>query len=414
MAEKAKRLGSYLPEGCVMKSFYNAEKISENVWWVGAVDWSVRNFHGYLTERGTTYNAFLIIDEKVTLIDTVKDGFFPEMMERIASVIDPEKIDYIISNHAEPDHSGALKDAIAAIKPERVLASSMGAKTLKAYYGIDVEVASEPISLGAGNLAFVDTKMLHWPDSMVSFYDRDGVLFSQDAFGQHLAGSKLWADEYDPSVLEFEMSKYYANIINAQSAKVLALLESLPKLNLPIKLIAPDHGPLFRKDFDKVFDAYRRYAEQKPALQAAVVFSTMWHATEKLARAFADGVRYAGVKVEIIDLAASERSAVMTAVAHSGLVAFGAPTMNNQVFPAMADVLTYVKGLKPQNKIGFAFGSCGWSGEGAKQITAELEAMKFDLPIPFIQSKYNPTDEELKKAFEAGETLAEKLKTVVC
>ena len=396
-----------------MKSFYNAEKISDNVWWVGAVDWNVRNFHGYLTSRGTTYNAFLIIDEKITLIDTVKSGFFAEMMERISTVIDPGKIDYIISNHAEPDHSGVLLEAISAIKPEKVFASVMGAKTLKAYYGIDVEVASQPVSLGQGSLSFVETRMLHWPDSMISFYDRDGVLFSQDAFGQHLAGSKLWADEYDPSILEHEMSKYYANILNAQSAKVLVLLDSLPALNLPVKVIAPDHGPLFRKDFEKVFSSYRRYAEQKPQKRAVVVYCTMWHATEKLARAFADGVRYAGVEVELIDLAVSERSAVMTAVANSGLIAFGAPTMNNQLFPAMADALTYVKGLKPVNKIGFAFGSCGWSGEGAKQITAELEAMKVDQPIPFIQSKYNPTEEELNKAFAAGETLAEKLKSII-
>ena len=395
-----------------MKSFFNAEKVSDNVWWVGAVDWSVRNFHGYLTDRGTTYNAFLIIDEKVTLVDTVKPGFFAEMMERISTVIDPEKIDCIVSNHAEPDHSGTLPEAIAAIRPEKVFASAMGAKTLKAYYGIDVEVASAPLSLGQGTLSFVETKMLHWPDSMISFYDRDGVLFSQDAFGQHLAGSKLWADDYDPELLDYEMGKYYANIINAQSPKVLALLDALPGLNLPVKYIVPDHGPLFRKDFDKVFAAYRRYAEQKPRKRAAVVYSTMWHATEKLAHAFADGVRYAGVEVELINLAVSERSAVMTAVANSGLIAFGAPTMNNQVFPAMADVLTYIKGLKPLNKIGFAFGSCGWSGEGAKQITAELEAMKFEQPIPFIQSKYNPTREELEKAFAAGETLAEKLKSV--
>ncbi len=397
-----------------MKSFYNAEKISENVWWVGAVDWSVRNFHGYLTGRGTTYNAFLIIDEKVTLIDTVKQPFYAEMMERISTVIDPEKIDYIVSNHAEPDHSGALSEAIAAIKPEKVFASAMGAKTLKAYYGLDVDVASEPLVLGGGKLTFVETRMLHWPDSMISFYDRDGVLFSQDAFGQHLAGSKLWADEYDPATLEYEMSKYYANIINAQSSKILALLDSLPALDLPLKIIAPDHGPLFRKDFDQVFAAYRRYAEQKPQAKAVVVFSTMWHATEALARAFADGVRSTGVEVQIIDLAVSERSEVMTAVAHSGLAAFGAPTMNNQMFPAMADVLTYIKGLKPLNKIGFAFGSCGWSGEGAKQITAELEAMKFDLPIPFIQSRYRPTAVELQNVFDAGVTLAEKLKSIAC
>jgi flavorubredoxin len=298
-----------------MKSFYNAERISENVWWVGAVDWHVRNFHGYLTSRGTTYNAFLVIDDKITLIDTVKSGFEAEMMERIATVIDPEKIDYIVSNHSEPDHSGALKSVIDVIKPEKVFASAMGAKTLKAYYGIDVEVVTAPIVLGQGTLSCIDTKMLHWPDSMMSFYDRDGVLFAQDAFGMHLAGSKLWADEYDRSILDYEMGKYYANIINNYSVKVLALLDALPSLNLDIKYILPDHGPLYRKDFDRLLQMYRDFAEQKPQLRATVVFSTMWHSTEMLARAFADGVRSAGVEVNLIDLAVSERSEVMTSVA---------------------------------------------------------------------------------------------------
>ena len=393
-----------------MKSFYNAERVSENVWWVGAVDWHVRNFHGYLTGRGTTYNAFLVIDDKITLIDTVKSGFEAEMLERISTVIDPQKIDYIVSNHAEPDHSGALNEVIAAVKPEKVFASAMGAKTLKAYYGVDVEVVSGSLALGQGSLTFVDTKMLHWPDSMMSFYDRDGVLFAQDAFGMHLAGSKLWADEYDQSILDYEIGKYYANIINNYSVKVLALLDTLPSLNLDLKVIAPDHGPLYRKDFGRLLQMYRDLAEQKPQLRATVVYATMWHATEMLARALTDGIRSAGVEVNLIDLAVSERSEVMTSVAVSGIVAFGAPTMNNQVFPAMADVLTYVKGLKVQNKLGFAFGSCGWSGEGAKYIAAELEAMKIEQPFALIQSKYRPNRDELQKAFDTGVALAEMLK----
>lgn len=393
-----------------MKSFYNAERVSENVWWVGAVDWHVRNFHGYLTGRGTTYNAFLVIDDKITLIDTVKSGFEAEMLERISTVVDPQKIDYIVSNHAEPDHSGALNEVIAAVKPEKVFASAMGAKTLKAYYGVDVEVVSGSLALGQGSLTFVDTKMLHWPDSMMSFYDRDGVLFAQDAFGMHLAGSKLWADEYDQSILDYEMGKYYANIINNYSVKVLALLDTLPSLNLDLKVIAPDHGPLYRKDFGRLLQMYRGLAEQKPQLRATVVYATMWHATEMLARALTDGIRSAGVEVNLIDLAVSERSEVMTSVAVSGIVAFGAPTMNNQVFPAMADVLTYVKGLKVQNKLGFAFGSCGWSGEGAKYIAAELEAMKIEQPFALIQSKYRPNRDELQKAFDTGVALAEMLK----
>ncbi len=393
-----------------MKSFYNAERVSENVWWVGAVDWHVRNFHGYLTGRGTTYNAFLVIDDKITLIDTVKSGFEAEMLERISTVVDPQKIDYIVSNHAEPDHSGALNEVIAAVKPEKVFASAMGAKTLKSYYGVDVEVVSGSLALGQGSLTFVDTKMLHWPDSMMSFYDRDGVLFAQDAFGMHLAGSKLWADEYDQSILDYEIGKYYANIINNYSVKVLALLDTLPSLNLDLKVIAPDHGPLYRKDFGRLLQMYRDLAEQKPQLRATVVYATMWHATEMLARALTDGIRSAGVEVNLIDLAVSERSEVMTSVAVSGIVAFGAPTMNNQVFPAMADVLTYVKGLKVQNKLGFAFGSCGWSGEGAKYIAAELEAMKIEQPFALIQSKYRPNRDELQKAFDTGVALAEMLK----
>ena len=394
-----------------MKSFFNAERISENVWWVGAVDWNVRNFHGYLTQRGTTYNAFLIVDEKITLIDTVKAEFTSEMLERISTVVDPEKIDYIVSNHAEPDHSGGLPETIKAVKPEKLFASSFGAKTLKAYYGIDAEALpnGSSLSLGAGKLTFAETRMLHWPDSMISFYDRDGVLFSQDAFGMHLAGSSLWAEDYDQSILNYEAQKYYSNIINAQSAKVLTILDELPKLNLNINILAPDHGPLFRKNIEQMFVLYRKFAEQKPVRRACVVYSTMWHSTEKLAKAFADGVRNAGVEVVLLDLAVNDRSAVMTEVALSGLIAFGAPTMNNQLFPAMADVLTYVRGLKPQNKLGFVFGSCGWSGEGAKQIKAEFETMKIEMPYEFLQVKYAPTREELQLAFERGEQLAAAL-----
>lgn len=394
-----------------MKSFYNAEKVSEHVYWVGAVDWHVRDFHGYKTQRGTTYNAFLIIDEKITLIDTVKKEFTSEMLERVSTVVPLDKIDYIVSNHSEPDHSGGLPEVIAKVNPEKVFASSFGAKTLAAYYGIDCEIVPDgsSIDLGKGKLTFVETRMLHWPDSMVSFYDLDGVLFSQDAFGMHLAGSKLWADEYPVDILDYEARKYFCNIINVQSGKVLALLENLPKLNLDIKAVLPDHGPLIRKDFDKVLELYHELAVQLPKPRAVVVYATMWHATEMLARAFADGVRAQGMEVKVLDLAVSDRSEVMTEVANAGLVAFGAPTMNNNVFPAMMDALTYVKGLKPLNKTGFAFGSCGWSGEGAKQITEQLNLMKFELPLPFIQVKYRPTDAELKAAFDAGFELAQQV-----
>lgn len=385
--------------------------MAPHIWHVGATDWNVRNFHGYLTGKGSTYNAYLIMDEKITLIDAVKGPFADELLARIASVVDPEKIDYVISNHSEPDHSGALPRILEAVKPEKLFASVAGAKTLKAYYGIDAQPVKtgDTLALGAGKLAFVDTKMLHWPDSMVSYYDADKALFSQDAFGMHLAGSKIWADEYDNSILEHEARKYFANILNVQAPKVISLLDSLPSLGLDIEFVFPDHGPSWRGDWSWIADLYRDCAEQKPRKHALVAYSTMWNSTRILADAIADGIRERGVEVTVADLAVNDRSAIMTEVAASGIVAFGAPTMNNRMYPAMADVLCYVRGLRPQNKIGFAFGSFGWSGEGAKQIAAELEAMNMEQVVEPLQVKYMPTAEELEKARSAGVVLADAL-----
>ena len=394
-----------------MKKNLKAEQVAPHIWAVGAIDWNVRNFHGYQTVRGSTYNAFLVMDEKITLIDTVKAPFADDLLARIASVVDPEKIDYVVSNHSEPDHSGALPRILEAVKPEKLFASVAGAKTLKAYYGIDAEVVKtgDSVSLGKGKLAFVDTKMLHWPDSMVSYYDLDKALFSQDAFGMHLAGSRLWADEYDGSILEQEARKYFANILNVQAPKVASLIESLPGLGLDIELMLPDHGPLWRGDWSWIVELYRDCALQKYRKRAFVAYSTMWGSTRILADALADGIRERGIEVAVTDLAVSDRSAVMTEVANSGIIAFGAPTMNNQMYPAMADALCYVKGLRPKNKLGFAFGSYGWSGEGAKQIAAELEAMGVEQSVAPIQAKYMPTEAELDAVRQAGVTLADAL-----
>ena len=398
-----------------MEEYFKAVKVTENVYWVGAIDWSIRNFHGYETGRGSTYNAFLVLDEKITLIDSVKGPFVGELLARIRSVIgDVTKIDYIVSNHAEPDHSGGLPATIEAIKPEKVFASPVGQKPLTAYYGdlgITPVKTGEAISIGKGNIAFVETKMLHWPDSMVTYLDSEKILFSQDAFGMHLAGSRRFADEYAPFILEYEGRKYFANILNHLAPKVIELLDALPGLNLDIQMIAPDHGPIWRRpeDIRWILDLYRDCAMQLPKPRAVVAFSTMWHSTERLAEALADGIRSAGVEVKVMDLHVNDRSAVMTEVANCGLMAFGAPTMNNQVFPDMADILCYVKGLRPKNKIGFAFGSYGWSGEGGKQIAAELTAMGAEQPCELFQVKYMPTAEDMKRMFENGEKLGRLL-----
>ncbi len=397
-----------------MNEYFKAVKISDSVYWVGAIDWNVRNFHGYRTERGTTYNAFLVIDRKVTLIDTVKAQFAGELLARIRSIIDPRKIDYVVSNHSEMDHAGALPDVISAVKPEKIFASPMGQRNLREHFGADLAVETvktgDTLPLGKRTLHFVESKMLHWPDSMVSYLDGDGILFSQDAFGMHLAGSSLYADEYPDCVLESESKKYFANILLHLSPKILALLDALPSYKLDIGMIAPDHGPLWRRDTDRIVRMYREYAEQKWKNRALVFYATMWKSTEKLARAIADGIAGTGVQTEVMSLDAFDRSAVITAVFESGIVAAGTPTMNNQMYPSVADILTYSRGLRPVNHIGAAFGSYGWSGEGAKLVQEELTAQGFEMPFAPLGVKFVPTEEDLSSAYDLGVSLSRKLR----
>lgn len=396
--------------------YLKAVKISEKVYWVGAIDWNVTDFHGYSTDRGSTYNAFLVLDEKVTLIDTVKAPFKDHLLSRISSVIEPEKIDYIISNHAEPDHSGSLAAIINAVKPEKVFASVAGKKALEMHYSLDIEIdavkTGDEISIGQDTVKFIETKMLHWPDSMFSYLAGEKMLFSQDAFGMHLAGSKLFANEYDNSLLYWEGQKYYANILLLYSKKIKQLIDKLPELNLDIECVAPDHGPLWRgqQDIAKVISWYSKWAEQPLSNKAVVVYDTMWQSTEKMANAVGEGLRTAGCEVELISMHAKDRSYVATKVAEAGAVLAGSPTLNNCLFPSMADVLTYVKGLRPQNKIGAAFGSFGWSGESVKQIEEYLQAMNVELVAPGLKIKYVPKQDDLEQCFNLGKQVGEELK----
>lgn len=397
---------------------YGAVKLSEKVYWVGAVDWGSRDFHGYLTSRGTTYNAYLVMGEKVTLIDAVKRPYGAEMFARIASVIDPEKIDYIVSNHSEPDHSGELETAIDIIKPEKVFASVMGAKALNAHYGMeDITVVKDgdELDLGGLTLAFTETRMLHWPDSMFSFLKEEGILFSQDAFGMHLASGHRFADEEEHDVLRDEAEKYYANILLPFSALVGKLVAKVAASGMDIRVVAPDHGPIYRRkqDIDWIIGQYALWSEQKPRLKASIVYSTMWQASEKMAKAILEGVNSEGVEPVLLPLNCSHRSDVATQVMDSGALIVGSPTINSNMFPAMADVLSYLKGLKPKNKIGGVFGSYGWSGEAVGQIEAIFDEMKIARPAESVKVLYVPTTDDLERCIELGRTIARTLKAKV-
>ncbi len=397
-----------------MKSF-TAEKITEKVYWVGAIDWGVRDFHGYLTSRGSTYNAFLIIDEKVTLVDTVKKPFMKEMLARISSVIPIEKIDYIISNHSEMDHTGCLPDLIDLAKPEKVFASSMGKKALGRHFYFDEDVVTpvkngESISLGESTMTFVETRMLHWPDSMVSYLDSEKMMFSQDGFGMHLASTERYDDQLPPQVLLEEAEKYFANILLPFSPMVTGLMKKLSELNLDIKLLCPDHGPIWRSDIAGILKRWENWALQKTSLKALIIYDTMWKSTGYLAEAICDGLASEGISTRVMPLDSAHRSDVATAVLESGALLVGSPTINGQMFPRVADVLTYMKGLKPKNLIGAVFGSYGWSGEATKDVEKYLEDMKIPLVAPSLKVNYVPSDDDLKKAREMGITVGIALK----
>ncbi len=397
-----------------MADIYSAIKISDSVYWVGAIDWSIRDFHGYTTPHGSTYNAYLILADKITLIDTVKASFKDEMMARIASVIDPSKIDYIISNHSEQDHSGCLPDVIDRVKPEKVFASTMGVKTLSdilhSEYGIAPVKDGETVSLGNMDLKFMEARMIHWPDSMFSYLEKDGVLFSQDAFGMHLATFERFTDELPTDMLEYEAATYYANIVLPYSTVVLKTLEKIAATGWAIKVFAPDHGPVWRKDLGFIIDLYEKWAKQKPANKAVVVYATMWHSTEMMAKAIAESMAREGIRVKLLSMNDVHRSEVVYEVLEAGALIVGSPTLNNNILPQMADVMTYLKGLKPANLIGAVFGSFGWSGESVKDLESIMKEMKVNVVAEPISVKHVPGKDVLEKCSQLGKAIAVELK----
>ena len=390
-----------------MSDTLKAIKISEHVYWVGAIDWGLREFHGYATSKGSTYNAYLVMADSPVLIDTVKSQFVDEMYARISSVVDPKKIRTIVSNHSEMDHSGGLPRVAADIKPERIYASVNGQKALEAHFRMGKDITpvktGDSIDLGGLMLSFVETKMLHWPDSMFSYLKEDKLLFSQDGFGMHYATDKIFEDHNDWAIVQQELKKYYANILLPYSGQVLKLLDDFPKLNLAVDIIATDHGPIWRKDLGRIFELYRKWATQKPEPKAVVVFDTMWHSTERMALSIADGIRDSGADVQVIPLDVSSRSDVATAILCAGAIMVGSPTINNNLYPHTADVLSYLKGLRPKNLIGAAFGSFGWSGESVPQVSALLKEMGVELIDDGIKVKYVPTNDDLAKCFDLGQ-----------
>lgn len=399
-----------------MSDHLKAIKITDKVYWVGAIDWAIRDFHGYATNRGTTYNAYIILDEKVTLIDTVKKDFKEEFLTRISSIIDPKGIDYIISNHSEPDHSGLLPDMINLCNPEKVFASTIGVKTLNSHFhNLNTDIIAlkdgEKLNIGENDLTFIEARMLHWPDSMITYMEQDGILFTNDIFGMHLATLERFDDEVSQHILNYEAAKYYANIVLPYSPFVTKLMEKVESLNLNIKYLATDHGPVWRENIGTILNFYKEWAQQKPSNTAVIVYDTMWGSTDKMATAIAEGIRQEGVTARITSLKSSHRSDVMMKVFNSGALIVGSPVLNSNIFPTVVDVLTYIKGLKPTNLICSSFGSYGWNKGPLNELKDILtNDIKAEYIGELVVSNYVPDDEVLKQCVKQGQLIAKTLK----
>ena len=376
-----------------------AYQIKDEVYWVGAIDWSLRTFHGYATERGSTYNAYLIIDEKITLIDNVKDYLGEEMMGRISSIIDPSKIDVIISNHGEPDHSGNLLALMKKAPNAKVYASAPnGIKILNAIYGelpiLPLKNGDE-LNIGKRTLKFIHAPMVHWPDSMVTYDAFDRILFSNDAFGQHFATSKRWDSDVELATALFEAKKYYANIVIPYSAQANRLLTAAKTLDL--EMIAPSHGVIWKDHVADIIGLYDYLTTSQKQNKAVVVYDTMWESTFKIAVAITEAFKDAGIPVTLYDVKTTEISDIMTDLADAKYLGVGSSTINNGMLSSIAGFLNYLHEMAPTKLRYIAFGSYGWGGQSIQMIDEQLESMGYERLVPKIRINFVPKPNDLKQ-----------------
>jgi len=385
-------------------------KLMEGVFWVGFVDWSVRDFHGYVTERGSTYNAYLVQDQKIALIDTVKAPYVATLLANIRARVPLEKLDYIVCNHAEPDHSGGLPAVVRACPNAVVVCNAKCRDALSRHYDVSawkfhVIQDAGTLSLGSKTLQFFDTPMVHWPESMATYYAEGQLLFSMDAFGQHYASGFRFDDESDLCEVMQEAKTYYANIVLPYGRPVATTLARLGGLKLA--MVAPSHGVIWRSHFAKILAAYQEWMVCKPAKKVVIVYCTMWNSTRIMAEAVAAGAEELPVDVHLVDANATDDTQIVTLVMDCAAFAAGSATLNMGLMPRLAATLTYLRGLRPIGKAGFAFGSYGWAAKGVEEVSQYLQAMQVKPVCEPVTCRFAPDAETLAKCRAAGRALAE-------
>jgi anaerobic nitric oxide reductase flavorubredoxin len=392
-------------------------EVVKDVYWVGAIDYNIRNFHGYSysTHHGTTYNAYLVVGEKIALVDGVLGSFSEEMFSRISEITNPEKIDYMISNHTEMDHSGAVPNVLKAMKKAKLVCTPKAVDELKKHYadGWDIQTVKtgDELDLGGKTLRFYEAPMLHWPESMFTYYVEKEVLMPNDAFGQHYATEKRFADEVDQNILWKEAEKYYANILWPLSSMVQRKIEEIIKLGLPIKVIAPSHGLIWRENPLEIVTRYLAWAKgERVSDKIVIAWDTMWQSTTKLARALAEGIESEGLTPLLTLIPHGDRSDIMAELLEAKGVLVGSSTMHNDILPTLAPILSDFEVLKPKRKKAAAFGSYGWGGGAVKRIQESMERGKMEIVMEPFTVKWVPTEEELKNAVEFGRAFAKAVK----
>ncbi|TKJ25785.1 MAG: MBL fold hydrolase [Promethearchaeota archaeon Loki_b31] len=394
---------------------YTSFKVKNNVYWVGKVDWELQKFHGdeYSTNRGSTYNSYLIKEEKIVLIDTVWKPFSKEFVENLSKEIDLSKIDYVITNHAESDHSGALPELMKKIPETPIYCTANGVKSIKGHYHKDwnfqVVKTGDTLDLGNGKqLIFVEMKMLHWPDSMACYLTKDNILFSNDAFGQHYATEFMYNDLVDQDELYAECIKYYANILTPFSMFVDKKIKEVLDLKIPIDIIATSHGVIWRDNPTQIVEKYLTWANDYQENQITILYGTMWNGTKRMAEAITKGIREIDkkVNVKLYNIAKTDKNDLITEIFKSRIILVGSPTIGGGVLTGVAAILEMIREMRFKNKKAASFGCYGWSGESIKVIKEYLEKSGFSVINDGIRALWNPDDESLEKCIEFGREIA--------
>jgi flavorubredoxin len=396
-----------------------AIELKNGIYWVGAIDWAVRDFHGYVTPSGTTYNNYLIMDDETTLLDTVKYDFADVTIKNIRSVVDPSKIKHIVINHIENDHVTSI-DKIMELAPDAdIYITDKGKKGLDRFFDtskwkINIVKTGDTLKIGKRTLMFIETPMLHWPDSMMTYIKEDTILFSQDAFGQHLASAVRFDDEFitceSMAKLDDAVIDYYANILMPFGQLIKNKVSEIQKLGLEIDMIAPDHGIIWRANPQKVLQMYLDMAGGKADLSASIIYDTMWHTTGQMTLPIMQGIKDEGVECKVIKLRATPMSVAIKEFWKSRGCLIGTPTLNNIMYPTIAEFLTHLRGLRPKNRIVGAFGSYGWGGGAVKESYEEFKKMGLEIFEPGLQVLYKPSFEDEAKCYEFGKEFAKKIK----